>query len=555
MRRRIASTLCAAMALMVMDGRALAQSEEWDLDGESGAEQSAEEEMLERLRRSPIDLRSASEDDLLQIPGLRRREASAIVRAVRDGTVVEIHSIDLVPGVRRGTAERISPYVVLSGEKPFADFKTRFRSIASWKGKDGHVELVRRQYDLRIDGSRDAKFREPLRLEFRQNGAQPSGWFSYARIPGPLSGWSLAFGDLDVRSGSALLDRGRRTALQRPFDWERRLSSDARILPGYDAGIAERAAAFQATADERVVQASLSTDKSGRRSGMISWTERWPNRLTTHFVRDLRTAGTSIRMEYDARFARLSVEGGYAARVASYVASFRWQDRGSTWVHGVGRMLRRIAAPGVPRVGNRSTDEIGVSVAMQHIVSRRLGWHVAGDLGRVDEGERGPRMIWPSFTLGMGCTVRWENRSNVGAEWKRSERDRERTEQWSLRLNQRLSERVIGALVLSHRAALSGIRAPAAGALAMSTLSWVQSDFSAHIRWTAGDGDPSTEFWSLGPGHSVLNGLQRFAGRMGEVRGVVQWRPTRSAELAIAAARRVHPTEELRSSILLEIHL
>lgn len=136
-----------------------------------------------------------------------------------------------------------------------------------------------------------------------------------------------------------------------------------------------------------------------------------------------------------------------------------------------------------------------------------------------------------------------------------SAHDGERLRRGTLRLDQRLFEHMRGVLLLSHRTEYTRHRGAVAGVLAMATASWEQTDFSTHIRWTTGDGDPAVEFWSLGPGPSMLNGLQRLAGRTGEIRGVVQWRPARAIELGIAAAWKHRPTKELRTSILVEIHL
>jgi hypothetical protein len=555
MRRTLDLLVRTTLMLLALDVRSLSQSDEWDLDAESGAERSAKEELLDRLRRSPIDLSSATEADLLQIPGMQSREASSIIRAVRDGMVLEIRAVDLIPGVRRGTADKIAPYVFLRGPSAATKLDVRLRSIATLRGKDGDVGMMRSRSDIRVDGSPDPTGGTPLRLEIRRSGVVASEWFSYVSIPVPFTGWSMALGDLDVRTGSALLDAGRRTSLVRPSEWERRLLSDARILPGYDEGTAQRGAAVQAASDERMLQASLSTDGRGRRTGTISWTEQWPFRLTTQVVRDLKSPRSSIRFAYGSPSVTISVEAGSEAKTASYVASFRWEQQGSLWIHSMVRLLRQVAAPGVPRVGRRDADESGAGLAMEHMLNRRFRWRVVGDVGRIRENGPSPGIASPSFTLGVGGVVQWEDRSRADVEWVRSLRDRNQVRRWSLLLTQRLSGRIHGALALAHRSESTQIHPSTAGKLAMARLSWSQAPFTAHARWTAGDGDPSVEFWSLAPGPSILDGLQRFAGRSGEVRGTVEWIPTRSVELGIAAALKYRPSKELRVSILLEIQL
>jgi hypothetical protein len=546
---------CVSLALLMLDPRAFAQANEWDLDAESGAERSAEAERLDRLLRVPFDLRLASEDDLLQIPGVRRGEASAIIRAVRHGSILELRAIDLIPGVRRGTADRIAPYVVLTGPNGFTKRDARIRSIATLRNEDGGVVMIRRRYDIRIDGPPGANAEAPLRLEVRRSGVEEAAWFSYARMPGPFSGWTMAFGDLDVRSGSALLDGGRRTSLIRPSDWERRLLPDVRILPGYDAGTAGRGAALQVASGERVVQASLSTGMQDRRRGTISWAEHWPFRVTTHIVRRVEPAGSSIRVEHEGQSGSVSLEAAMVEQAASYVASWRWQREGSLWIHSIVRLVRRITASGVPRVGSRAMDEAGASLALDHVVNRRFRWHLAGDIARVREIVRTPSIAWPSVTLGIGGEVGLGHRTRAIVEWERSERNRERVRRWSLHLTHPLSAHVYSALALAHRSEFSPFHVSTAGVLAMTTLSWTHPTSSAHVRWTSGEGDPSVEFWSLGPGPQALGGLQRYAGRSGEVRATFQWLPTRSIELGIAAALKYRPSKELQTSILLEIQL
>ncbi|MCU0453274.1 MAG: hypothetical protein MUE68_06420 [Bacteroidetes bacterium] len=510
---------------------------------------------MERFRRSPIDLRTATVEELLQVPGVHRREAAIIVQAVRSGKIAEWRSVDLLHGVRPGTVERLIPYVTLGASVPSNPVTTHVRSQATVKRERGHTEFVRERVDVRLEQRADIIGRDPSRWEVRRTGSPEPSWFTFARIPSPTGAWSLCIGDLNVRSGSSLLDAGRRTSVLRPSDWDRRSNEDIKVHPGYDAGAARRGLSLEMLGVERSILISMTERDNAERTAILAWSEEWFDGLETHCVRMIGSGLTAVRMSYRSPSWQIALEGAYANTTPSHTASIGRSVGRQTEIRWVLRRLRGVPAAGVPRAGGRSTLEDAFSMAVRTSPGRVMRFHLVGDVGR--ESDTDDHVVsWEAMSsFGVGCRAVLADRTNVGVEWAASRTGRSGSTRWTSQVRQQLSQRLMVQLSTTRRVENDFLGGRVVGRISQTSLSWKGTVLTMDLRWMRVDGDPSVGFWVMGPGPASLSGLQRLSGRSSQLQLVATGQPMHGVDFGASIAWRYGPAGAVRSSIRVEIQL
>ncbi len=543
-------------SLVFVSSSIFAQSGERDLDESTTAERAAFEAYLERALSEPMDLQTASVEDLLVIPGLRRREAERIITAVRSGLIRDLRSVDLLPGVRSGTASRLDPYVVLSSGGTRSEWSTRFRSRLKWSDNRGRSLSGREVHHLRLESNGTSHGRSTTLAEVRYTGSPAHEWFTFVRAPTMDGQLQWHIGSMDIRNGSALLDHGRRVSILRSSEWERRLNADARIFPGYDNGTSFRGFGLSGRFEARSFMSTVVEAGHGARRATLAWSEHWDDAWFSHVVLDGGPVQGAIRVEYSNAPHSISLESSSAGGECSWVVSFRRSAGRQPEVQWIARQLRSVSAAGVPRLGGLTSDEDAVGMSLAWANTPGWEWRLVGDVGRESTARPENGVRWNQRTaVGIGGDAKLDRAIQLGWEWTSVTRSTGGAMRWNVDLRHRFTRNVMLSAGVSKRTERDASGGVSRGRMGSTTVTLSGATFTTHVRWTGVDGERSVEFWTLGPGPSSLSGFQRLSGPHRQIRGVIQWHPTADMELSAAGIWRLIPERELEVCIRLEIHV
>ncbi|HAW79462.1 MAG TPA: hypothetical protein DCX27_06945 [Balneola sp.] len=113
-------------------------------EGELAGEQLAQ--FLEELAANPVNINSASVNDLLQIPGFNLKLARALIDYRKENPFVEKDDILKVSGIGRATYTRMRPYITVGGVS--SRFRDLFTNPNYWLDGNSFEYITRYQQEL-----------------------------------------------------------------------------------------------------------------------------------------------------------------------------------------------------------------------------------------------------------------------------------------------------------------------------------------------------------------------------------------------------------------------
>jgi hypothetical protein len=531
-----------------------AQSPDLELDEGSAVERQVREEELSRLREDPLDLRKASLEDLLIIPGLRRREAQIILAAVREGRLVELRGVDLLHGVSSGTAELLAPYVVI-GSAGGERWVTKIRSFTRFGWDDGPVELGRETIDLMLDEAGERSDRRTARVELRRSVFPSARQFIFFRVPAIGRRIILTLGDITTRAGSSIFDPGRRASVYRPSEWSRRLTAPARISPGYDAESSSRGMAVHWAEPDHAILLGYSRDRAGQAQLVSSWAATVVEGLSAWGTARSHPARSSFSLNQETGSGMAGLEVAFGFGRTSIVAWREWEDQGASEWQWLFRSLRDVDAAGVPHLGGAGGYEDAVAMAWRLRISNSLRTRIVGDVGRSAMPGIPARAPWDRRMATM-LGLEWRGRSSwIDLEVLASSVAGGKTGGWTMIIGNRISSSLDLRVTMSIRRRTDEGFTDGVGRCGMVEVGWKSETMTLRLRGTATDGSSNVAFWTAGPGPTVLSGLHRSAGRQWRMQSVLTWNVLGRLDFGWSVEFQRSAVRESSSSILFEFHL
>ena len=377
-----------------------------DEDEFTSAAAAAEE--LERLRIEPLDLRHATIEDLMLIPGITRRAAAAIAAGVRSGRIVSLDDVDRTFGVRQGTGDLLRPFIILAPIVPVWEARSRtimtgsrrsignaahmrLRQLATWKLASFNGD--RRGSEFELSSDRSLKSENPA---FSLTG--------FLRAY-PENAWEVGVGWMQVRTGMSLGHSGSRSSLMEPASWNRSFNGKAQVrsmsradgqsnIRGFSLARSwengSLLSALGTSSDRETVRSVLASEM-----GFDAFTSRtafvYENRYSRNgvFIESIGFGDSSTDVALEAQLP-LKVKG------APSLAGFASLDATkSLELSGLVRILRGTGRIDIPSAFHGARPEEGGSFGMRG----RLGssWSVVGMLDRF-------RMLDPANSeVGWSC--------------------------------------------------------------------------------------------------------------------------------------------------------
>ncbi len=558
-----AGIACWTTLVIVSVSNLFGQTGELDHDGSTVASVNESEETLDRLRLDPLDLRRATVSELLEIPGITRRDAVRLLQAIRSGRINRIEDLKLVPGVSPATVEGLSPFVTLSNDvrRNVVEGFIRHTGRSSFRNNLWHVGRSRHQLLLlsSIPGAPSPSGLVHLRWS-SESDPSPRLHASTTLIDDRLE---IDVGHISLHTGSPLLDDERRPGLYRPSDWSRLISTASRVRIGSDEATSLRGSTmtwrteghrwFVGTALDQDGDRIMLSSLSGSLTTELRWTASWRS----------DTRGASWGLAHDD--ATLGWRMEFVHHPHTPVSGFaigRWSSSVGLDVQTYLRHARGVLAGGLPRQGNVDHDEDGGTITLLVRAIRRWKCQATLDVSRLRSRTDIAEREWNSAhgaSLFSEVSVTDRDRCSIETGWNRrtSEAVHRFTFDWTQRINNFLAWNTR----ISSRRETSRHSFSRHSRMIQCEVQWKLELGSFTVRWFRVHGSPTIQFWNVGPGPSALGSLRPVSGQSSLLQAAAQGSVNEQLLTAFVVTHSLIGNdkdgagEDVTASILLEIRL
>lgn len=539
------------------------QTGELDDDGSTVASMSESEETLDRLRLDPLDLRNATLSELLEIPGITRREAVGILRAIRSGRIERIQDLVLVSGVSTATVELISPYVKLSSVIRRNLVEGFIRQTGRGLLREGEWNVGRSRHQILLLSSISGALAPSGLVNLRWSSETEPSPRVHASTILMDDRLEIHVGHLSVHTGSPLLDDVRRPGLYRPSEWNRMISTASRVRVGPDEATSVRGSTVSWRTEERRWLVGHVVDQQGDRTMLTSFSQSITAdlRVTASWRSDTRGVSWGLARD-DATTAWRMEFAHHPQTPISGFAFGRWSSMVGLDMQLTLRHCRGVLAGGLARQGTAEHDEDGGTVSLLARPARRWKYQATVDVSRLRSRTDVAEREWSSaHGASLLCELSLTDRDRYSFETGWNQRPSEGVQRITFHWTQKITYDLWWNMTISSRRETPRHSAARSSKMFRCDVQWKMVPGSFTVRWFRVHGSSTIQFWNVGPGPSAMGSLRPVSGQSSMLQVAAQGTVNEQLLTAVVVSHSLKGDgpegveEDVSASILLEIRL